>query len=228
MKVFSTLFILKSSIVSRIYLTSFLPSPTIYLTRNLCTVECSLVQLSADIDYIYKDLTDNHFSMSLYRLVVIQQLILSGLYVLSPLQVKYIKKADLIRFLHDTLPDHPDIMLGTGKEISLDIIYAVMPAKEDVLVLMGLSLMLLRLSHGSLPKDGYRLENLESSFYYGLKQMGKVDRLYKLDLAHSLRIIPKSVILDKVKPFVGDGSVYKLISYFFSLSLMMMERIGLI
>lgn len=199
---------LKSSIV---YSSSFLPSPTIILTRNLCTVECSLVQLSADIDLIYKDLTDNtQFSISRYRLSVIQQKIVSGLYVLSPLQVKYIKKADLIRFLTDTLPDCPDIMLGSGSDS--DIICVVMPKKEDVLVLMGLSLMLFRLSYGCLPKDGYRLENLDDSFYYGLQQMGKVDRLYKLDLMASLRIIPISLILDKVKPFVGDGSVYKLIS----------------
>ena len=204
--------LLKSSIVYSLS-SSFLlfPSPTIIFTRNLCTVECSLVQLSADIDIIYKDLTDTiQFSMSRYRLADIQQKIVSGLYVLSPLQVKYIKKADLIRFLDDTLSDCPDIMLGTGSDS--DIIYVVMPEKEDVLVLMGLSLMLFRLSHGSLPKDGYRLENQVDSFYYGLQQMGKVDRLYKLDLMASLRIIPISLILDKVKPFVGDGSVYKLIS----------------
>ncbi|XP_044481937.1 uncharacterized 39 kDa protein in mitochondrial S-1 and S-2 DNA-like [Mangifera indica] len=150
--------------------------------------------------------------MSRNRLAVIQQKILSGLYVLSPLQVKFIKKADLTLFLRDTLPDCPDIMLGTGSDP--DMISVVMPEKEDLLVLMGLSLMLFRLSHGRLPKDGYRLENLVDSFYYDLQQMGKVDRLYRLDLMASLRIIPISLILDKVKPFVGDGSVYKLISSF--------------
>lgn len=46
----------------------FLPS------RYLSTVESSLVQLSDDIDFIYKDLTDNlQFSMSKYRLALIQQ-----------------------------------------------------------------------------------------------------------------------------------------------------------
>lgn len=38
---------------------SSFPSSTIIFTRNLCTVECSLVQLSSDIDFLYKDLTDN-------------------------------------------------------------------------------------------------------------------------------------------------------------------------
>lgn len=178
---------------------------------NESSFECSLVQLSADIDFIYKDLTENlEFSMSLYRLALIQQKIVSDYYVLSPLQVKYIKKVDLIPLLKDC----PDVMLGTGSDP--DMIYVVMPNKDDVLVLMALSLMLFRLSHGSLPKSGYRLVNLVDSFHNCLQQMGKVDRLVKLDLRDSLRIIPISLILDKVKPLVGDGSIYKLIeSYLF-------------
>jgi hypothetical protein len=194
----------------------FLPSPTIILTRDFCTVECSLVQLSADIYFIYKDLTEDlQYSMSRDQLAVIQQKTLYGIYVLSPLQVKFIKKADITPFLHDTLLDRPDIMLGTGSDP--DMIYAVLPDQNDVLVLMGLSLMLLRLSHGRMPKDGYRMEDLDDSFYYSLQQMGKVDRLYRLDLTASLRMIPISLILDKVKPFVGDGSVYKRISSFLNL-----------
>jgi len=151
----STLY--KSSIVYT-HSSSFLPSPTILFTRSFCSYECSLVQLSADIDFIYKDLMEDlQFSMSRYRLAVIQQKRVSGLYVLSPLQLKFIKKEDLTPFLYDTLPDCPDIMLGTGSDP--DMIYVVMPEKEDVFVLMGLSLMLFRLSHGGLPKDGYRFSN---------------------------------------------------------------------
>lgn len=52
--------------------------------------------------------------------------------------------------------------------------------------------------------QGYRLENKVSSFYDSLQQMGKVDRLYSLDLKASLSIIPISLVLDKVKPFVGS------------------------
>ena len=205
----------KSSLVYT-YSSSFLSSPTIIFIRNFGTVECSLVQLSADIDFIYQDLVENfQFSMSLYRLAVIQQKIVSGLYVLSPLQVKVLMKEDLNKFLYDTLPDCPDIMFGAGH--NPDMICVGMPDKEDVLVLMGLSLMLFRLSYGSLPKDGYRLDNLADSFYYDLQQMGKVDRLYRLDLRASLSMIPISLILDKVKFLVGDGSVYKLISSLLSL-----------
>ena len=191
---------------SSLYVISYIPR-----SRSFCTVECSLVQLSADIDFIYQDLTDDlEYSLSRNRLAVIKHKIVSGLYVLSPLQVKFIKKVGLTQFLHETLPDCPDIMLGTCSDP--DILCVVMPDQEDGLVLMGLSLMLLRLSHGRLPKDGYRFENLDSSFYYSLQQMGKVDRLYRLDLKASFSLIPISLILDKVKPFVGDGSVYKLIS----------------
>lgn len=46
----------------------------------------------------------------------------------------------------------------------------------------------------------------------------EVSRLYRLDLMASLSIIPISLILEKVKPFVGDGSdCYNLISSFLNL-----------
>lgn len=197
--------------------------PSSFLTRDFCTtVECSLVQLSADIYFIYNDLTG--LNMSRYRLAVIQQKMLSGLYVLSPLQVKFIKKVDFPQFLYDTLPDCPDIMFETGSDP--DMISVVMPDKEDVLVYLGLSLMLFRLSHGCLPKDGYRLEDQVDSFYYSLQQMGKVDRLYRLDLQASLRTIPISLILDKVNLLEMVLFINSFPLYLFSLSLMMMERIG--
>ena len=53
----------------------------------------------------------------------------------------------------------------------------VMPNKEDVLVLMGLSLMLFRLYNGRLQKDDYRLESQDEAFYSN--KWYKVDRLYK-------------------------------------------------
>ncbi|XAR56186.1 hypothetical protein NMG60_11036564 [Bertholletia excelsa] len=127
--------------------------------------------------------------MSRYRLALIQQKIVFGLYVLSPLQ-----------FLHDTLLECPDIMFKTYS----DMIYVVMPDKDDVLVLMGLSLMLFHLSHGRMPKDGYRFEN-------------DVKRLYRIDLTASLSTMERSLILDRVKPLVGDGSIYELISSFLDL-----------
>lgn len=52
---------------------------------------------------------------------------------------------------------------------------AVLPDKKDVLVFMGLSILLYRLSHGSLPKDGYRMINLVDPFYDSILEMGKVD-----------------------------------------------------
>lgn len=193
----------------------FLPSPTMIFTRNLCTFESSLVQLSTDIYFLYHDLMVNT-RMCRYRLTVIQQKLVLGLYVLSPLQVNRIKDEDLTQFYHDTLPDCPDIMLRPCSDP--DIFDVVMSDKDDVWVLMGLSLTLFRYSYGSLPKDCYRLDHLVDSFYESLQQMGKVDRLYRVELHTSLSNIPISLILDKVKPLVGDGSVvYKLISSFLKL-----------
>ena len=89
--------------------------------------------------------------------------------------------------------------------------------QEDLVVLMALSIMLFRLTYGELPKEGYRLENRVDSFYSSLQEMGKVDRLYRIDLENSLSLIPISLILDKVLPLVGDGPVYKLLSSFLNL-----------
>lgn len=103
-------------------------------TRVESRVECSLVQLAADIDFVYKDLKDNlQFSISHLRLAEIKYKILSDLYILSPLQVKFIEKGDLPVFLKDTLPDCPDIMLGTCVN-EKEVVCVVMPNnKEDVL-----------------------------------------------------------------------------------------------
>lgn len=84
-------------------------------TRSFCSVECLLVELSADIDYIYKDLTEDGLllSISCSRLVFIQQRIVCGLYVLSPLEMKIIKKVDLTQYLSEKLSDLPDIQFWT-------------------------------------------------------------------------------------------------------------------
>lgn len=84
--------------------------------------------------------------------------------------------------------------------------------------MMALSRMLFRLAYGSFPKSGYRLTNLiEESYHNNLQQIGNLDRLFKLDLKDSLRIIPIPLILSTVKPLVGDGPIYKLIESFLSL-----------
>lgn len=62
----------------------------------------------------------------------------------------------------------------------------IIPDHKDVLVFMGLSKMLYSLSHGSLPKDGYRMMNQMDQFYNSIQLMGKVDRLYCLNLNESL------------------------------------------
>lgn len=206
---------------------NLLPCHGLIFSRSLCGVESAVVQLSADIEFIYNDIYQTCTPAPILRneLEVIQQFIINGIFVLSPLKVKFFKSEhSLYLFLIDTLTDCPDISLGYCNKASS--FYAIMPEKKDVLVLMGLSLMLFRLSHGGLPKDGYRMECLLSSFYESLQEMGKVDRLYKIDLNQSLDMITNSMILDKVKPLVGGGKVYKLISSFLELPILNYDRDG--
>lgn len=135
------------------------------VTRNYSTIECSLAQLSEDIEFLYNDLTINTpFSMCRFELALIKKELCNGFYVLSPLQYRIIKKENFTQFLYDMLPDCPDMMLGTGEDP--DTAYVLMPDKSDVLVFMGLSLMLYRLYNGGLPKDGgYRINDQRNVVY---------------------------------------------------------------
>lgn len=99
-----------------------------------------------------------------------------------------------------------------------DKFFAMMPNnKEDNLVLMALSVMLLRLS-GSLPKYGFRIEDLVYDFHSNLDKMENVNRVYKVDVQHSLRSIPISLVEEKIQSLVGKESpIYKLVSCFLRL-----------
>lgn len=189
--------------------------------KSFSTVECSLVQLASDIDNVYKELRESEpqFCISRLRLAGIKYQILSYLYILSPLRVKFIDKGSISSFIDENLPDCPDIMIGASH--SSKKLRVMMPNnKEDALVLTSLSVMLHRLSHGSLPKDSYRLEDRVDSLYENLQQMVSVDRLIKLDLMVSSRTIQISVVEEKIRYVVGDDSVFQLISSFLNLPIM--------
>ncbi|KAF3672010.1 hypothetical protein FXO38_06335 [Capsicum annuum] len=141
-----------------------------------------------------------------------------GGYVLSPLEIKRVMGRDLKDFLKGLIPERLEfIITGDGGE---DIIHVIMPSsKEDALVLIGLSITLLRLYRSEMPEEGYRIDCLLPSFYSCLQQEERVDRLYRIDLGESIRQIPSSMIKLWVKPLVGDGSVYRLILSFLSLTI---------
>lgn len=62
-----------------------------------------------------------------------------------------------------------------------------------------------------------RLEDMVSSFYYNMKVIGKVNRVYKIDLLLSLKTIPIRVVEDKIMNLVGDKNVYHLLWSFLHL-----------
>lgn len=182
------------------------------------TINSSLVQLSEDIDFIYNNLkTTMKYNLSQKELCNLQQMLLSGFYTLSPLRLRRISGDDLIEFLFATLPDFPDLTFYPSREGSSYIV--VFPSKkEDVLVFMALSIHFYRLTYGSVPKENYRLLDRVGLFYSGIQNMGKVTRLYRINMDPSLQLIPDSLVLDGVKSFVGADSVcYKLVSSFLNL-----------
>lgn len=206
-------------IIGRLYIIySYVRFPLIGSRKYSTTIESSLVQLSEDIEYVYNDLiSKTNFSLSRMELAVLQQRLLSGLYVLSPLRVKGVEKENLSQFLLDNISDCPDFMFFPC-DSNPDFFIVIMPEKEDDLVLMGLSRMLYRLSKGCLPKEGYRLANEMDSFYESIQQMGKVNRLYRIEISNTK--MPVNQVLNMVKLYVEEGSVcYNLINSFLNLPL---------
>lgn len=208
---------------------------------NFCTIECSLKQLSDDIDYTYKDMTDRGFILSRYRIAVIKHKILSGNYNLKCILVHYVTQEYLDKYLLDTLIYNSyDIIIGKFPPVRFpygrNLVYVIrMSDSEDTYVLMGLARMLLRISYGGLPSqynknfnetyhdDDYNdydlLSNLSGEHVDRLNNMGKVDKLFMLDLDRSFRTLPKNLILDKIILYVDDESVYKLIKSFLYLDM---------
>lgn len=193
------------------------PTSSIILTRQIST--CSLQQLSADIEmiYIYNELIDidSGYNLSRKQLADIQQKIVSGFYPLSPLQVKILELIDFHQFI--IKEDYPDYYLQDLKDGSHMLVH---PEKEDVLVLMGLSIMLYRLFTGREPKEGYRISNHCDQFNGSLSKMHleKMERVYRLDLHNSMGVIPTSKILSKIRYYVDEKTpIYNLIESFLSL-----------
>jgi hypothetical protein len=190
-----------------------LKSPLI-VKVNYSTLDSELVLLSENIEEVYNDLT-SYTSLSRSEFSVLQQRLLSGLYVLSPLRVKFIHVNEFSIFFTEMQASCPDFAYFPS--INPDYIIVVLPDEKDVLVYMGLSKMLSRLSYGVLPDDEMD-EYHKSLLNYG--NMGRVKRLYRLDLTEPLLgySISKGKILECVKHLVGEGSIcYNIIESFLHL-----------
>ena len=197
-----------------------IPFPT--FTRHLSTYDGSLVQLADDIVTVYKDLNSKlEYSMPSHQLGKIKQKILCNSYALSPLKIKIMENGEqLSAFLKDYSPDYPNIMYGRFTRCEKS--FAIIPYnKEDNLVLMGISVMLLRLSLGSSPLKAFWVEDMVEDFHEKLQQMKEVNRVFKYNIQHSLKTIPKSLIEEKIQSLVGDSSpILKLVSTFLRLKIL--------
>lgn len=87
--------------------------------------------------------------------------------------------------------------------------------KYDSLVYMGLARYLLRRIHCPLTDEDYLvLPNMSSTFLSYLTS-DPINIMYKIDLSESFhKPLTKMVVLEKLKPFIGMGEVFKLIKSF--------------
>lgn len=184
---------------------------------------CRDVEFIYDIDVIYNELRDKHnwlINLDRSEVSLIKNQVSSGLYVLSPLELKVVKRDDFNQYRIDTVQDFPDVQLMDGDN---DTVIVIKPSKkEDALVFAALALTLFRLSYGYLENGPYRMiERIYSisDAINDINDMGKVDRLYKItiDIGDLFNRIPICLILNKVKSLVGDGLVYNLIASYLCL-----------
>ena len=155
------------------------------------------------------------FSLSQNVLANIKEKILSNKYALSPLRLRFINnKDDLEEYLMEYLLDYPDVLVEKWTEDSKILGVVTPKSKEDALVLRALSLTLLRLYQGGLPKDCFQLDDLVASFHSSLQLIGKAQKIYKIDLELSKNFLPIHVFDEKIQSIVGDSFLYRLISSF--------------
>jgi len=177
-----------------------------------------LLKLSSDIELVYKDMSDKYkFLLPSDLYFNIHNLIVSGLYVFSVPDVETLTKRELNKFIRDRIRDCPDFMFSLTLTANDELFNVIIPKPADVLVYRGLSVMLLRLTGGSLAKDGYLLESKHDTMCSRMNEHDNVKRIYIIDLYPTVGEISKTTILNKVKEYVGEISVYRYISSFLSI-----------
>lgn len=163
--------------------------------------------------YNYFDKTNYYDLISRTELSIIKDQIVFCNYVFSPLHLKLVPISEVDQFLLNTLPSHPDVMFQLSSDGQF--YQAMLASKSDILILIALSQILLPFSP-SLYAGG-RTENRGQLLYKSLKEMIKVNKLHKLDLNQSLEIMPKNLILEKIKCLIGSGYFVQLIDNYLHL-----------
>lgn len=79
-------------------------------TTALSSSSCSLSNLSDKILLVSQEENPHLLSLSRFQIAVLQQQIMTNTYSLSPLQVKFIKKENLIDSIVYNLSETPDYM----------------------------------------------------------------------------------------------------------------------
>nr|CBJ23357.1 hypothetical protein [Beta vulgaris subsp. maritima] len=186
------------------------------IRRDFSTCNSLQLQLSTDIYDTYHRLKSEDLLPSLtpFQLSMTQQEIENGHYRLGRLEYLSSPSKDMMHFLSDILPDYPDVYTYVNKTT---VVVIKASDIKDSLVLMGLSVTLHRLIYGTLPENGFRLSDRFPALVKTLEDMKNVDKLYKVEMASSLSVIRKSHVLKAVKPFLGDGYVFRLVRSIFDL-----------
>lgn len=202
--------------------TSFINSCSTSIQLRYNSDLCAREQLLEDIVSVYNDLVSTtRWRITEEHLAQIVREITLDEYHLSPLEYLQLPSYSFAQSnFSNLLSSYPDLMIIKSRS-HRGCIEVLLPHKEDVCVYTGLARFLYRLSCSSLPhNDDMRILNKTSieSFYRGV--LGRrVQRLYSIELDESFNYIPKSFLLETLKPILLDRTVYRLVSELMELNI---------
>ena len=197
---------------------SFSGPPRSALIRSFCSGSAS--QLVSDIERICSELQkENRLSIPECKITALKEKISDNSYSFFPLRVELIEQRDLPYYLEKNLGNSPDeitINCSSGSTV----VRIVRPYNhEDGLLLLALSITILRVLKGGLPRNGYRLDDGVEAFYDTIRLIGKAEKLIKIELLISPKFTPPICAIERMlsQHLTKDSPVFRLISSFLSL-----------
>lgn len=162
------------------------------LSHQLCSDICEVYSIRKE-ENLMPSLTTSDVASLTFQ-------IRNGTYCLSPLEFLSCPLREKNVLLQKILPDYPDCFVSEN-ESTLNVIKA--SNVKDSLVLMALSLTLLRLIYGSVPR-GYRLVDKFPTYIEEMNQMCSVKQVMKIDVSSSLSLITKDQVLKSLRAIIGN------------------------
>jgi len=209
----------KSSIL---YMRSSINFNVITNSRYYCNIpECSLDQLSSNIESLYKYMPEEFIGLSAKKVISIQNRIRTGQYSLSPFTL------NVFSTIEDANPPKNShlihMLLNNSKCYGL---VTLIPEDQLVISALGLMLNLKFVSLGIHHSFSFGYNSYPSSYFAHISSSIKepIYRFYKIDMTRSLFVINKECLLSRLEPIILNGDIMALIRSYLYIPIILEEE----